>query len=127
MTTDSIPTFEFHRIFDRTAQTVNLKGKFTAEQIEEELIRVRDICKRRSEKAEKRKIQTKYRFKAVQLERLVEYEFPQKVIAEARANPRGKVALTLTYGYEEAKRRLLAQARTKTRMILVRRNRRSLP
>ena len=124
---DSIPSYEFHRIFDRAAQTTNLKGKFTAEQIEEELIRVRDICERRSERAETRRIQTKYNFRAVQLERLVEYGFPQRVIAEARANPRGKVALTLTYGYEEAKRRLLAQARTRVRMTLVRRNRRSLP
>lgn len=124
---DNIPSYEFHRIFHRTAQTVNLKGKFTAEEIEEELVRVRDICKRLSERAETRKTQTKYRFKAVQLDRLIEYGFPQRVIAEARAKPKGIVALTLRYGHEEAKRRMLAQARTRTRMTLIRRNRRSLP
>lgn len=124
---DSIPSYEFHKIFDRISQTVNLKGKFSAEEIEEELVRVRNACKRMAERAETRERQVLYNSKKVAIDKLIEYGFAGRVIAEARADPEGKVALTLRYGYEEARKRLLAQARTKIRFAGRQRNRRSLP
>lgn len=127
MTMDSIPSYEFHKIFDRISQIIDLKGKFTAEEIEEELLRVRNVCKRLSERAETRKNQVLYRAKKVAMDRLIEYGFADRVIAEAMVDPHGKVGLTLRYGYAEAKRRLLAQARTKFRMKPRPRNRRLLP
>jgi hypothetical protein len=124
---DSIPSYEFHAIFERTSQAIDLKGKYTEEEIEEELIRVRNKCKRLAEQAETRKKQAIYNSKKVAIEKLVEYGFPRRVIIEAQRDPKGKVALTLQCGYREAKRRLLAQARTKMRVAVRRRNRRLLP
>lgn len=121
---DSVPSYEFHRIFERISQIIDLKGKFTAEEIEKELIRVRNTCKRMSEEAETRKKRAQYNSKKVAIERLIEYGFPRRVIMEAHRNPKGKVALTLRYGHEEAKRRLLAQVRTKVRIKPRRRIRR---
>jgi hypothetical protein len=98
---------------------------FTEEEIEEELVKARNYCEKRSDKATTRNEQTVYRSKKVGFENLIEYGFARRVIDEARIDPRGKIAMTLRYGYEEAKRRLLAQARAKIRVNLRIRNRRS--
>lgn len=124
---DSIPSYEFHAIFERTSQFINFKGNFTEEEIEAELIRVRNICKEMAEKANTRKKQLIYNSKKVAIDKLIEHGFPRRIIVEAQRNPKGKVALTLLYGYREAKRRLLAQAKTKMRFAVRRRNRRMLP
>jgi uncharacterized protein YceH (UPF0502 family) len=57
------------------------------------------------------------------LKKLNDSDFPEIVIAKARRNPDGKIALTLKYGPEKAKDILLARARRLKRMIMMRRRR----
>jgi hypothetical protein len=113
---DSIPNYEFYNIFDRVSDKVNLKGKFSVEEIEEALARSREHCRKKYEGAETQKERAMFKNASTRYSRLMEYGFAQRVIQEAVKNPRGIIAMTLKYGKTEAGQRILAQKRTQMRM-----------
>jgi hypothetical protein len=120
---DSVPRYEFYAIFVRVALFLNLKGKFTAEAIAEELENAIDKCRRLARKADTVSERNKLKRAALGYGRLIEYGFHDRVIREARMNPNGIIGMTLKHGYAEAKNRILAQKRAKIRSKLKRKKR----
>lgn len=112
---DSIPSFEFHEIFDRTTDVVDLEGKGTVLAIEKALWRVREYCRRRYQKAETARERARFKTAKTAYDNLLQHGFARRAIREAKLAPNGFVALTLRFGKAEARRRSLAQSRTKTR------------
>lgn len=115
---DSISSYEFHKIFHRVSDYIDLKGKFTVEEIEEELRKARRKCENLRRKAETFQDRAKFKRAAIGYGNLLEYGFASRVVHEASANPKGIVGMTLKYGKKEAKRRILAQKRAQIRMKL---------
>jgi len=118
---DAISSFEFHKIFVRVCGFIDFKGKFTVEQIEEELRKARKKCERLRRDAESTQERAKFKQAAIGYGNLLQYDFAGRAIYEANANPKGIVAMTLQHGYKEAKRRILAQKRAHIRSRLRRR------
>lgn len=112
---DNIPRYEFYAIFVRIMMYLNLKGKFTAEAINEELREAIERCRKLARKAETATERNKLKHAAIGYGRLIEYGFPERVIREARMDPYGIIGMTLKYGAPEAKRRILAQKRAQIR------------
>jgi hypothetical protein len=112
---DSIPSFEFHEIFDRTTDVVDLEGKGTVSEIERALWRIREYCRRRYQRAETEKERARFKAATVNYDNLLRYGFARRVIREAMSDPNGFYALTLRFGKIEARRRLLAQRATRAR------------
>jgi hypothetical protein len=115
---DSIPIVEFHKIFRRVASCIDLKGKVTQKAIEKELIKARDKCLKHRRTAQTQAERAKFKRAAMGYDRLLEYGFAARAIYEAIRDPRGIIAMTLTYGYPEAKKRILAQKRAEIRSKL---------
>jgi hypothetical protein len=118
---DSISSYEFHKIFVRVCGFIDFKGKFTVEEIEEELTKAGEKCKRLRRKAETAEERAKLKRAAISYGHLLEYGFAERAMHEASANPKGIVGMTLKYSYKEAKRKILAQKRARIRMKLRRR------
>ena len=120
---DSVPSYEFHKIFHRVSYDVNLKGAFSPEDIDERLEMAseefRSDAKRASPKAERHRLYKKSRA----IEVLQDRNFAGKTIAEALSNRYGIVNLTLHYGRKKAKEMKLAfeKARVRRRGFRVRR------
>jgi len=112
---DSVTRPEFHKIFRRVAGYIDLKGKFTEEAIEEELVKARDKCLKLRRKAETQQESAKFKRAAMGYDRLLEHGFAARAIYEANRNLRGIIAMTLKHGYKEAKKRILAQKRAEIR------------
>jgi hypothetical protein len=113
---DSVPSYEFAGIFDRTSGDVNLKGCFTAEAIAEKLNDAKNKCEHMRAKAVVPKHRAKLKRKAIQYQNLIEYGFPERVIKEARSKPNGIFAMTLKFGKTDAKARILARKNTQIRI-----------
>ena len=123
---DFLPDREFHPIFDRTSRKVNLKGAGSSAEINRRLILKSDgykyLQKKKalhvfgiSEKEAKCGIRD--------LKKLIFRGFGRRTIDEAVARPRGKVALTLRYGRENAKDILLERSRKRIGSLQVRKRR----
>jgi hypothetical protein len=112
---DRITSYEFHCIFNRTSNTVDLKGKLSVDAIEEELAKAREACRNRYDKAESSRERRRLKSSVVQLGNLIEYGFARRAIYEGVRDPSGLIAMTLRYGKIEAKRRILAQRRAQIR------------
>ena len=112
---DSISAYEFHCIFNRTSDTVDLKGKLSVQAIEEEMAKARESCRKRYGRAESSRERRRLKTSVIQLGHLVDYGFARRAIFEGVRNPSGLIALTLNYGKIEAKRRILAQRRAQIR------------
>lgn len=112
---DSIPSYEFHEIFDRTTDVLDLEGKGTVSEIERALWRVREYCRRRYQRAETSRERARFKTAAVNYDNLLRYGFARRVIREAVSDPNGVIASTLRFGKIEARRRILAQRTTRTR------------
>ena len=115
---DSISSFELATIFGRLPDSIDLKGKFSAEEIEKELIKFVKKCKKLRRKVETISERKKIKRTIINIRRLLEYGFSERVIDEANANPKGIFAMTLKFGKKEAKRRILAQKRAHIRARL---------
>jgi hypothetical protein len=115
---DSVTRKEFHKIFRRVAGYLNLKGKYTVEAIEEELIKAREKCLKLRRKAETQQDRAKFKRAAMGYDRLLEHGFAARAVYEARRHPRALVGMTLKYGYREAVDRILAQKRAEIRSKL---------
>lgn len=121
---DSVPSYEFHKIFRRVSYDVNLKGAFTPEEIDERLERAQKEfqvkAKRAATEAKKKRLYKKG--KAIEI--LQDKNFPEKTIAEAIRNRYGIVNLTLHYGRKKAEEMKLALERARIRRRGIRRRRR---
>ena len=112
---DEMPNFEFSEIFNRTSSQVNLQGKVTVQDINKELWKAREQCKKRYLEAGNVYERSRYRNAAAGYGNLIRYRFANRVIKEALEEPRGFIATTLIFGKIEAKRRLDAQRRSRMR------------
>lgn len=108
---DSVSDYEFHEIFQRVTEYIDLQGKFTPEQIDKELEKAREKCKRLYRNAENGRERIRFKRAALGYLRLIEHDFASRVEHEARTNPMGIIGMTLTHGTIEARRRMLAQER----------------
>lgn len=112
---DSVPSYEFHKIFHRVSYDVDLKGAFNPEDIDERLEMARKEFRRDAKntraKAERRRLYKKARA----IEILQDRNFAGKTIAEALSNRYGIVNLTLHYGRKKAKAMKLAFERARIR------------
>lgn len=112
---DSISRPEFHAIFDRVSIDVDLKDATNALAIENRLKVVRHQSKTRAKAAKVELGRKFYGFKAEEFDKLIEHNFAGRTISEAARDRKGIIALTLFYGREEAKQRILAQKRAAIR------------
>jgi len=55
------------------------------------------------------------RYRADQIDKLIEHDFAGRAIFEANRAPKGIIAMTLRYGKKEAKKRIIAQKRAEVR------------
>jgi len=113
---DEMPNYEFHEIFDRVSSNVDLKGKFTVIEIEKALWRVREYCRRGYQKSETARERARFKIAKVSYDNLLQHGFAHRVIEEASLDPQGFIAMTLRFGKIEARRRLLAQKKTRMRL-----------
>jgi hypothetical protein len=117
---DFIPDKEFHQIFNRVSQRVNLKGAGTPAEINARLNQ--GIKEYRYLQKSNRLEQSQARRNISNLRKMIFAGFGRRTIDEAIANPQGKIALTLRHGRETARDILLRRARERIgRLRLVRR------
>ena len=112
---DSVSRPEFHEIFERVSANIDLKQCTNALAIEQKLKEVRDRSKVKFKTSKTRTRRIKLGRRTEWLDTLIEADFAGRVIFEASRNPRGKIALTLIYGRQEAQRRILAQRKAALR------------
>jgi len=112
---DSIQRYEFHKIFDRVTETVDLADCHGALAIENKLKDVRDKSRIKSKLSKTRAGRIKYGGQAEWLDTLIERDFAGRAVLEANINPHGFIALTLRYGKKIARERILAQKRAELR------------
>lgn len=120
---DSVPSYEFHKIFRRVSYDVNLKGAFTPENIEKRLENAQEGFQSEAKRASTKTGRKRLRKKAKALENLQETNFAEKAIVEAIANPYGIVSLTLHYGRRKAEEMKLAFERARIRRRGIQRRR----
>ena len=112
---DSISRPEFAAIFDRISRNIDLKGCTSPLAIELELTEVRDRCKAKSKASTTKTERRKFGSRAEWLDTLIENDFAARAVFEALRNPHGIIAMTLIYGRQEARRRILAQKKAALR------------
>ena len=106
---DFLPDKEFHKLFDRISDRINLEGAGSVREINERLNqRIQEL---------------EYRYGTdplaplraqgpiSQLKALISGGFARRAIDEAIANPRGEIALTLKLGKKRAKEILTKRKR----------------
>lgn len=126
--TDWMVDKEFHPVFHRVSETVDLKGAFTPDEIDKRLkrkIRAYDFLAKHKEllthvskKEAKREKQN--------LQKLIDADFGVYVIAQASRHPDGIVNLTLHHGKDKAVEILLERSRRLRRSVRMRRTKRKL-
>jgi hypothetical protein len=123
---DFLPDKEFHPIFDRVSRKVNLQGAGSPAEINRRLkLKIDGYKYLQKKKAllvfeiSKKEAELGIR----DLKKLMFRGFGRRTIDEAIARPRGKVALTLRYGRENARRILSERSRRRIGSLQVRRRR----
>jgi hypothetical protein len=117
---ESIPHYEFHKIFRRTSYDVNLKGAFTPEDIDNRLedaaSRFREAARGTMIESERKKLLKKAR--ATEL--LIANRFAERTIREAINNRYGFESLTLHYNRWKAEemKQAFERARGRRRRII---------
>lgn len=115
---DSVSSPELAEIFERVSDYVDLKGATNAWEIDRRMRYTIDKCRtivkieRAADRPRKSRIET-FGYAAEQLDKLVEHDFPSRVIGEANRRPKGMIAQTLLYGSEKARRRVAAYRRAR--------------
>jgi hypothetical protein len=113
---DSISSYEFHAIFDRVTDKISLQGKFTPEDIAQQLNETKKKCERQRHRTAKPRLRAKLRQEAIQYRNLIDYGFPERVITEAIVKPKGIIAMTLKYGKTNARQIILSRKKTQIRV-----------
>ena len=112
---DSIPSYEFHKIFNRVSLDVPLTGCNTATAISNSLRIARHKAKNNAKKETTRSARKYWFFKAEEQDKLLEHDFAGRVMFEANRKPKGFIALSLIYGRKTAKQKINAQKRASAR------------
>lgn len=112
---DSVPSYEFHKIFRRVSYDVKLKGAFTPEEIDRRLEDARKDFRKEAKDAEKKSERKRLYKKAKAIEILQDRGFAEATIREATRNRYGIVNLTLNYGRKKAEEMKLAFERARLR------------
>jgi hypothetical protein len=110
---DSISSPELAKIFGRLPAAIELKGATDAAELERRMQFYIDVQRARAMIAKREKTKDANIWRAEQIDKLIEHEFPERVIREALRQPRGLIAQTLLHGKAEAKRRVLAYRRAR--------------
>ena len=119
---DFVPDKEFHALFCRISEQVDLRGAFTPEEVNARIVRGAKVYGFLGKKGYLR-AKTAYR-RADNMRKLVYTEgtdFGTRAISTARRHPYGIENLTLNYGRGKAIDILLLRARRLRRMTLIRR------
>jgi len=107
--TDHMPDKEFHELFDRISEKIDLKGASTPAEINQRLSgKIREYG-HASGTSPFASFHVENRIS--RLKRLIFAGFGRRAISEAIANPHGIVALTLKYGKRRAREILLKRRR----------------
>lgn len=119
---------EFHGLFRREANAVNMKGCNSPEDIRDRIKAKRDAYKERKKQLKERGVYSKSLNRSLwQQKKLLDHGFPDRAINEAIANPRGMEGLTFKYGAKKAEEIMLHRKQTRRRMERQKfRNRREL-
>jgi hypothetical protein len=112
---DSLPLFEFLAIFVRLSSIIDLRGLFSEAQIENELNKAQERSLKMANKANTYQQRAKWKRIAVSYRQLMENGFARRAIREAKRDPNGRIGMTLRFGHQEAKKRMLAQKRANIR------------
>ena len=116
---DSIPRYEFHKIFRRVSYDVDLKHTSTPEDIDDRLDNAiwnfRMAAKATWRESEKKKLYKK----AKGLEILKENGFAEATIREVINNPYGFVSLTLRFDRDRAEEMKRAFERARRRRAII--------
>jgi hypothetical protein len=112
---DSVPSYEFHKIFRRLSYDVDLRGAFTPEEIDRRLNAVQEYFRNRARRALSGSEKKRLYKKARAIESLQNKNFAERTIVEARSNRYGIVSLTLHYGRKKAEDMKLAFERARIR------------
>jgi hypothetical protein len=112
---DSVPSYEFHKIFRRLSYDVDLRGAFTPEEIDRRLDAVQGYFRNRARRAVSGSEKKRLHKKARAIENLQNKNFAERTIIEARSNRYGIVNLTLNYGRKKAEEIKLAFVRAQER------------
>jgi hypothetical protein len=119
---------EFHPLFKRVSERINLKGCSSPEEIDGRIKSRIDVCKERRKTLRERGVFSKALNNTIwQLKKLIGHGFGERAINEAVARPRELEGLTLRFGSAKAKEILLHRRHSRLRrerQLL--RNRRSL-
>lgn len=121
---DSIPNYEFHRIFRRLSYDVDLKGALTPDDIDERLGEAQETFRNKAVKTANPTARRALYKKARAIEILQDKGFALKTVAEASENRYGIVNLTLHYGRKKAEEMKLAFERSRIRIRGTQRRRR---
>lgn len=112
---DSIPSYEFHKIFDCVSLELDLTGCTIGTAIDNKLKIARHQAKTKAKTAKTESAKRYWWFKAEELDKLLAHDFSGRAIFEANRNPRGIIALTLIYGRKTAREKIRAQKRAAVR------------
>lgn len=122
---DSIPSYEFHKIFRRVSYDVDLKGAFDPIEIDRRMEEAQKRFKAHAREAETETEKKRLYKKAKGLEILRDKGFPVQTIAEASENRHGIVNLTLQFGRKKAEEMKLAFERARIRQSGIQKRRRA--
>ena len=111
---DFLPDKEFNKVFDRMSETIDLKGAGTPAEINARLNR--KIQEIQYQFATNPLAQIQAESKIAPLRTLVFAGFGRRTIDEAIADQHGKIALTLKYGRQQARR--ILEKRSRKRLFL---------
>ena len=116
---DSIPRYEFHKIFQRVSYDVNLKDASTPEDIDDRLNdaiwNFREAARAAWKESEKKRLYKKAR----DIKILKENGFAKATIREVINNPYGFVSLTLRFDRDKAEEMRRAFERARRRRAFV--------
>lgn len=112
---DSIPSYEFHKIFRRVSYDVDLKGASTPDDIDRRLEKAQDNFREEAREARSESERKRLYGKARAIENLQSKGFAEATIKEALRNRYGIVNLTLRFGRKKAEEMKLALERARLR------------
>ena len=125
---DFLPDKEFHPLFKRISERINLKGCTSPEDIDGKIKSKIDVYKERKKSLRDKGVFSKAINRSIgSLKKLIGHGFGERSISEAIARPRELEGLTLRFGASKANEILLHRSKSRRRMERHRvRNRRTL-
>jgi hypothetical protein len=132
MNMDSIPDREFSKIYDRVSEYIDLAGCVSVEDIEDRMIDAIELMRKAGRKAKKTSTRKKWYGRAKLLMTLgrdgvparskelkgkTRVGFATRTAEYVMLHPRSRIALTLTYGKEKARKIMNERLRKRLRTL----------